>query len=1184
MKRRYLKLAACFAFLGTAWAQDFRATITGRVADPSGAGVPNVPVQVRNAGTNELASSVTDTQGNYTVPFLRPGTYSVSVEAPGFKKFLRDGITLFVSQNAAINITLEVGALTEQVTVTAEAPLLETTSSDRGGVIDRKRVHEFPLNARNPFMLSMLVAGVNFNGAAIYQRPFDNGAIADWSINGSQNRNNEFLLDGAPNNAQAGGNNIAYVPPVDSVQEFKIQTNSYDAQYGKTGGGIVNVSLKSGTNELHGTVYEFARRNGWDANSFQNNARGVPKSGHFLDQYGFQIEGPIYIPKLYNGRNKSFFMGNYEGYREGTPTPLNLSVAQPEFLDGDFSKLVDAQNRLITIFDPSTGRELPGGAWVRDAFPGNRIPGGRIHPNARRLLGFMAKPNTQTPGQGYSVQNLFLPGGSNVDRDDFYNLVLKFDQNFGDKHRVFFRHASNDRTETRRTNGVRGPGEGGQLPLKRVNDAYVIDWVSNVRPTLIFNIRTSFNRYIEGSRGDGNTPFDPTTLGFPASLISQLPLQGFFGQYEFTGYTTLGRYFGFNYTNTWAVHPSFTKIAGAHTIKGGVDLRWIYYNLQNVGTPFRLTFDRGFTQREFNRADALSGNGIATALLGHVSGGNVDDNVLPAYLYRYYAPYIQDDWKLSPRLTLNLGLRWDFNFSPTERYNRINRSFDLNSVNPIDRSVNKALLPNAPTLRGGLMFAGVGGVPRIAANLDKTNIQPRAGGAYQLTNKLVMRGGWGLYFLNPNNDYLQTNGYSQSTPIISSNDGSRTPISNLLGNPFPDGLIRPPGNSLGLQTFLGRGFSFVNPDFDIPYVHQFSFGFQYELPLRSKLEVSYVGNRTKKLQTIKLFNEPTLAFRNSCNLADGGNPIFCDQLLPNPFRGLEPFAGTASFTNANVGRFGLNRPFPHFGGLTERTRNDGAIWYNSMQMTFELRSRGGLNLIATYSLSKMIEQVDYMDVQRDIPQRSLYFQDRPHRVTIGSVWEMPFGKGKKWLNTTHGLWSRILSGWENNIIFQYTSGRPWDLPGNVFYLKEARVENIDWSASRIQGVRPCVARWNDNGTITPQAFSIANGCGTDLSTYNFLIGPRYGPQRLTPTNDGRLRMHTVPQMDLSLNKRTQITEKMQIQFRAEAFNFFNTFMLHRQLFNNNPEDANFGTIIKGTVAQGNANFPRHVQLAVKFIF
>ena len=365
-------------------AQEFRASITGRVTDSSEAVVAGATVEARNVETNVTTTAATDALGNYNLLFLRPGSYVVTVEAAGFKKYAREGLLLNVGQTVAVDVRLELGAVSEQVTVTAETPLLETTKADRGNVIGEKLVAELPLNSRNPFMLAMFTAGVNFVGAFIYQRPFDNGAIAQWSVNGSGIMENEYLLDGAPNNAQAGANNIALVPPVDAVQEFKIQTNSYDAQYGKTGGGIVNVSLKSGTNALHGTLYEFARRNGWDANMFQNNARGKPRDGHLLDQYGGQVEGPVILPKLWDGRNRTFFMISYERYREDTPNPFTLSVPEPEMRNGDFSKLADAQGRPVTIYDPATGR-ASGANWVRDPFPGNRIPSGRVNPVARRI-------------------------------------------------------------------------------------------------------------------------------------------------------------------------------------------------------------------------------------------------------------------------------------------------------------------------------------------------------------------------------------------------------------------------------------------------------------------------------------------------------------------------------------------------------------------------------------------------------------------------------------------------------------------------------------------------------------------------------------------------------------------------------------------------------------------------------
>jgi hypothetical protein len=1205
MKRRFWGLFL-LAFAGVLPAQEFRATVTGHVTDQTGAAVPSVAVQVKNVDTNEVAAGATDSGGNYTVPFLRPGNYTINVEAAGFKKYTREGLTLQVSQTAAIDIKLEVGQVTESVTVTAETPLLETSKADRGQVIDNRGVSEFPLNARNPFMLSMLVAGVNYNGNLIYQRPFDNGAIADWNINGGWNRNNEFLLDGAPNNDLQGGNNIALVPPVDSVQEFKIQTNSYDAQYGKTAGGIINVSLKSGTNSLHGTAYEFARRIQWDANSFQNNARGVNKygcapadtackglntSGHFLDQYGFELEGPVYIPKLWNGKDKSFFMVNYEGYREGTPTPLTLSVPAPEFYQGDFSKLVNSAGQQIVIYDPQTIRKDDAtGKYIRTPFTGNRIPQDRINPIALNIMKFYPKPNTATAGSGYSSGNLFIPGGQNLDHDSFYNLAIKLDQNIGDKHRLFFRHASNDRTEIRPTNGVpHGPGEDGQLPLKRVNDAYVLDWVATINPTFLANIRVSMNRYIEGSRGDGNIGFDPAQLGFDKSVLNQLPLRGYFGRYEFSGYQSLGRYFGFTYTNTWAVHPNITKIWRGHSIKGGIDMRWIYFNTPNVGNPWRITFDGGWTRADYTRGDSVSGNGIASALLGLPSGGGVDYNVLPAWLHKYWAPYVQDDWKVGRKLTLNLGLRWDLNFGPTERYNRVNRSFDPNIGNPADKLVDRTKFPNLPALNGSILFAGVNGVPRRVSNLDLTAIQPRFGFAYLLARKLVMRGGFGRYYINPTGDFYRNAGFSQSTGIINSLDGGITPNPAMtLANPLPQGVVVPPGASAGALTFLGRGPDFFDPTFKLPYVNQFSFGFQYELPWNSRLEASYVGNRTQKLTSNKGYNDTSLDLRKKCDPLEGGVATYCDGRVPNPFYQLQPFLGTSMYTDPTIGLGYITRPFPEFGGFTQYGRNDGKVWFNSMQVVYEWRGKSGLHLNMAYTLSKMVEQWGFNDSLNNVLQRGLYTNDRPHSIKVGSVWELPFGKGKRFLNTSSRFWSRVFSGWEHTMIFIYNSGMPNDLPSNVIYVKEASLApNIDWSAPKVYGWRPCVAKMDDFGKITLQPYSASpdfrQRFGCSETDYNFLVTPRNAP-RFTSYRDGRLRRHTVPQADMSLNKTTHITERTSAQFRAEVFNVFNTYNFYGQQFNTNPDDSNFGSMLKATIGTGSTSWSRQIQLAVKFLF
>ncbi len=1177
-------------------AQDFRATLTGRISDPSGAAIPGATIQVKNTGTNEVATAITDDQGNYRVPLLKPGTYSLTAELTGFKKYVQDGVALSVSQVATLNITMEIGQLTEQVTVTANAEILETSTANRGSVIDNQQVREFPLNARNPFMLGILVAGVNFNGASIWQRPFDNGAIAEWTINGSQSRGNEFLLDGAPNNGQAGGNNIALVPPVDSVEEFKIMTNTYDSQYGKTTGGIINVSLRSGTNDFHGVLYEFARRDPWDATDFRLKAQNTPKADHFLDQYGFQFQGPVILPKLYNGKDKTFWMFNYEGYREGVPSPLTLSVPEPEMLLGDFSKLVDSQGRPIIIYNPYTGvvdPTAPGGLR-RQPFEGNKIPSNLLNPIAQKILSFQPKPNRSSPASGYARANLFR--GDAIAGDDFYNWVLKIDQNIGDKHRFFARYAENDRTEDRNTNGIfSGPGQDGQQPFKRINHAFVFDHVGTMSPTFIFNWRFSFNRFEEHGFGAGNLGFDKTTFGFPKSLVDQIPHGAHFGRYEFDNYNTLGRYQGRNITNTWALHPTITKNKGTHTLRGGIDMRWTQYILQDQGNPFRLIASRGFTQRQWNQGDPLSGDSIASFLLGLPADGGVETRLYPTTLWNYFAPWFQDDWKVTRRLTLNLGLRWDFNYAPNERYDRINRGFDRSATNPVDNMIDRTKFPGFTSLKGGLLFAGVGGLPRTVADLDKNNIQPRVGGAYQISKKLVMRAGWGIYYVNPNNDYLQTNGFTLNTPLTASLDGGRTPRQEqLITNLFPTGIQVPPGSSLGLQTFVGRGFNFVNTSFEVPYVHQFSLGFQYELPWSSKIELAYVGNRTKKLQTNRPFNEPDLALRQKCNPLEGGSPAFCDERLPNPFQGLEPFRGTTAFSATTLSRYDLSRPYPQFSGITEVARNDGAIWYNSGQVTFEKRAKNNLNMISTYTFSKQIEQWGWLDVQKNIPQRGLYLWDRPHRFTLGSVWQIPIGPGRRFLGGTNRFMAKVLEGWENNIIFQWQAGRPWDLPGNVIYVKEAKNPNPDWDAPKVYAVRTstsgsntaaCVAFMNDSGVISLQPYSIAAGC-TD---YDFLRIPRYAPGsvsqgRFTPFRDGRIRLNARPSVEFSLNKSTRITEGTSLQLRFEAFNFTNTYEYGGRQFINDANNANFGSLFPAQAGNTETRYPRHIQLAVKFVF
>ena len=1191
--RRSIVVALCFVvaatltLIGVASGQEFRATVTGRVTDPNGLAVPGATIMVLNTQSGELAVGVTTGEGVYTIPFLRPGVYDISAELAGFRKVVQPKVQLEVGQTRAVNFELALGAVAEAILVTGESPLLESSRADRGMVIDNARITELPLNARNPFMLSYLSPGITYNGPAIYQRPFDNGAIADWSINGGQNRNNEFLLDGAPNNSIQGGNNIAYVPPVDAVQEFKIVTNSYDAQYGRTAGGVINVSLKSGTNTWHGAIYEFARRKAFDSNEYFFKVRNQEKPDHKLDQYGGQIDGPVRIPGLYDGRNKTFFMFNYEGYKEATPNPTTYTVPDEAQLRGDFSNLRDSQGRLITIYDPRTGR-LEGNQWVRDPFPGNIIPPDRIDPMARRLSQYFLRPNS-TPPPGADPWRSNFVFAPNLAYDDFRNIASKVDQNIGASTRMFFRYAYNKRTETRYTNGITsGPAQDGQLPLERLNHTGVADWVRTVGATLVLNMRSGLNQYLELSRSDPGLSFNPSELGFPAALVNQLPNK-VFPRINVTDYQAIGRAGRNSETTTvFSAQPNFSWVKGAHNVRGGLDMRMTWYTREINGNLFVLSFDRRFTQRVFNSGDALSGNSIASFLLGAASGGTIDNNFYPTFRWNYYAPWVQDDWQVTRRLTLNLGLRWDLNSPVFEEADRLNVAFNRDVVNSVSSRIDQQRFPGYQ-VRGGLEFANVDGNPRYPYQYDKNNIQPRLGFAYLFGDRTVLRGGYGLYYINVVG-ISDSNGFGISTPLITTLDDNRT-STYPLSNPFSQGIAQAPGSALGLETFLGRNPSFSNRDFVNPYVHQFSLGIQRELPWRTTVELSYVGSRTRQEQNRwGGFNEPPLSLRNRCDVTQGGVAAFCNELLPNPFYQVPGFEGTTRFTSPTLSRYELSRPFPQFTGMTELDRNDGRIWYNSLQLFINKRVSDGISLAGTYTLSRMIEEngggnqiggtgttnPTLSDVDR-IVQRSDYESDRRHRVTISGVYHLPFGRERRFLTNAPALLDAIAGGWEVAGMWLFNSGRPWGLPGNVFYVKDAKIENVDYGARVIRAVQNCVAQMSDTGVVTMLSYSVAAGC----TEPNFIVRPNYTP-RTTAFRDNDIRRPPFYQFDLNFAKTTRLTSTVRLQVRFELFNVLNQVNYDQTNYENNTTNALFGTIDRSVARQ--SNFPRYGQLGIKLLF
>ncbi len=903
---------------------------------------------------------------------------------------------------------------------------------------------------------------------------------------------------------------------------------------------------------------------------------GAPKGDHYLDQFGGQLDGPVYIPKVYDGRNKTFFLFAYEKYYENTPRPEYYSVPEPEFFNGDFSKLTNSNGQKITIYDPATGA-MVNGAFVRQPFPGNLIPLNRINPISKSILSYEAAPNTTTPGQPYSINDQYV---DEPDKDNYYNEVVKIDQQIGARNHFSFREIRSNRLEMGfdGNNSLTGPGQNGSLPEIRTNDTLGLEWVGIVSPQLVVNARVSFARYLGEDRGDKNLGFNNTSLGFPSSLVNSLPGGAYFGNYSFTNYASLGQYPTGDITNTLAEAASVSWNVKSHTLRAGVDLRDIQYITQNYSTALSLSADPGWTQANYAQADSVSGNSIASWLLGTPSSGSSGYSLLGVYQEHYFAPWAQDDWRVTSRLSLNLGFRWDFNLPPVERFNRMDRGFDTTEVNPVSQLVNQQQFPGY-SVNGGLLFAGVGGQPRGAANTYMKAVQPRVGAAFKVNNRLVLRGGWGRYYLNPSNTYIQSSGFNTSTPLVASNNGGETPIPNLINNPFPSGLLLPAGASLGAETFVGQSITPVYSKFILPNVDQFSFGLQYELPHHSKIDASYVGSRGNNLQSTQSGSYIPLSLRQQCDAWEGGTASYCQALIPNPFYQLAPFNGTSYYTSPTIARGTLDVTYPQFSGLTWDNENAAHSWYNSFQATYEVRARNDLTLVASWTMSKQVYQNGYNDIQKLVPERSIYQYDEPESVKATVVYQLPFGQGKHFMNSSHGLVSRLVSGWETNLLFGYHSGIPWKLPSNFIYVSEAKEAHINWNAPVVQVVKPCVAQWNTNGTITMQSFSIADGC----TGYNFLSEPLYAPAA-EPTYSGQIRTMSVPNADASLNKTTRLTEHVKIQFRAEVFNLTNTFNFYQSQPSSSLTSSAFGTVVKANVSSSNGNQPRYIQLSLKLNF
>ena len=922
MKRQAQVLGLLLGLSILAAAQETRGSLSGIVTDGSGAVVARAGLQLTNTETGVVMTTVSNDAGLYRFLFLNPGQYKLVASMAGFKTFERDRIQLNVSEAGTLPVVLEVGAQSERITVSAEAPLIEAEKADHGMVIDNKKVVDLPINTRNPIMLAALSNGITpTGGSTLDQKPFSNSADGSWSINGGVGSTVEFLLDGAPNNTIYNGvTTVANVPSVDAVQEFKVMTSTYDAQYGHTGGGAINISLKSGTNSLHGSGYEYLKRQRFNAAAFSDNAHGnaVPSSAPGPVRVHGRRAGAGAQGVQRQGQNIFLLCPGKVSRRPGVPGRESRLRSDGGAAQGRFLQDARQLRPPDCIYDPANRKSRRVGKVDPAAVSNNMIPADRINPVAAKILALYPLPNTVSAGSPAWQNNYYW--ADNVANFNFSNVMLRVDHNVNSKERVYARWSWSDFTQVRTANAIPGLGgdhrDGGKL-----SNGGVIDSVTTLNSSTLLNMRASLSYWRE-LIGPGDFGFTTAQWGWPDSLVAQLTKRTLLPSISVAGATTLGNASSnitFEPTTVLSLQPNIVTIHGKQTIKAGLDYRQTKYTQYRPSADrASLSFDQGFTRSDYLTQDALSGNGAASLLLGYAGSGSAGFTANPFFTWIYTAPWVQDDIKLTRKLALNFGLRWDITSPVTERYNRLNRDFFADQVNPISSKIDQTKFPGMKVY-GGIGFAGQGGLSRSPFNSDLNNFQPRIGAAYQINSKTVLRGGWAIFYLAPTDSGL-TSGFSQNTPYVATQDSGRTPF-NTITNPFPTGLIQPSGAAAGMGTFIGQGVTYANTKSRNPYVHQFSLGIQRELPGHINAEASYVGSRTMSALVSNSINSLSVANLALGDPSKGGDPNYLNQQVPNPFQDLLP--GT-TINGPTVARSQLLRPFPLFTGVTTTDLNVGA--------------------------------------------------------------------------------------------------------------------------------------------------------------------------------------------------------------------------------------------------------------------
>ena len=1119
-----LTLVVLLACVPLAYSQEVRASITGLVTDPSGAPVAAADIHVTNLASNMVVSTKSNEAGLYVTPFLAPGTYRLTIEAKGFKRFVREDILLQSQDRARVDVALELGELTQSVTVSEAVSQLQTETASRSQVLANEIIANVPTQGRNPFQISWAAAGVIKGGAWRYLRSFDIGGTTGISINGGREGQNEVLLDGI-SNVRAEWTVIS-IPTTESVQEFKVQASTYDAQYGRTSGGVITMVTKGGGNNFHGTAFEYFQNDKLNANQTELNqpatVAGVfypngRKPPNHINQFGVQASGPLWIPKVFNGKNRVFWMLSWESLRQRSADPDVKQFPLMNWRQGDFSDLYNAQGQLVTIYDPFSTKA----DGTRTPIPGNKLAASQLDPVAVKVLSFYPPPSSAGIGPAH-VNNYPYPS---MWRASFDQFVGRTDVVINSRNNIFFRYNENPFQEYRAVVfGMTNPAEPtGNAPLLRNGRNVMMDWTSTISPTMTFDLRAGVNRWEEAGGSTIGAGYDPKQLGIDANLVAQFKAYQF-PNFQIEGYQNVGsNAVSPGIRDTYSLQPNVNKVIGRHFLKFGFEAR--QYNRANYGGGYPSGiwyFNKNWTQADAKRADAVSGNGLATMLLGIPSSAAVQKNIDPYYRHYYYAGFVHDDWKLSSKLSLNIGLRWDAESGNVERFNRQVKGLDWNATSPIASQV-KGL-----DLKGAVVFSGVNGQPRSLIDTPKTAFQPRVGLAYKLRDKWVLRGGYGLYYLGEDATG-STNGFSRQTNAVVSTDGL-TPYPGMKTvNPYvalPGGkLLDPIGTSLGASSFLGEGIAGYKRDRGLPYSHQYSFDIQRQLLGSMLLEIGYTGNTTRRLPVgfgVNYIPTNELARR----LPNGAiDTAYYTAQVPNPMAGLIP--NNAALNGATFTRPNSWYAYPQYPGTAIYSVPVGRAQFHGMNIKVTKRLSQGLSFLASYGIGKNLRETRLLNAQdfgglstwqsTKLVKESDQTIDMAQKFVIAGIYELPFGKGRKFAAGVPGIVNQIIGGWQVNYDVAYQSGQVVDYPNAP--------QNAPGSA-KLSSSEQTRYRWfNTSLWKTASGTPVPTQEPYTLRTFPYLFSD--------------VRRPGYKNWDASLSKYFPIKENLKLQFRFEMVNMMN---------------------------------------------